>query len=80
MALLWVSTTRRPNELMRLHCVREEWDHDIRDEAGGPLPRGEQVVGDEEGKRLSYLHIPSSKYGRPAWIWIPQYTAPSIAR
>lgn len=82
MALLWVSTARRPNELLRLrfHCVRQEWEPDMRDDDGDPLPSGEEIVGQANGQQVSYLHIPSSKYGGPAWIWIPQYTAAAIAR
>jgi hypothetical protein len=35
------------------------------DEAGDRLPPGTEVVGDEHGANVSYLHIPSSKYGGP---------------
>jgi hypothetical protein len=82
MALLWVSTARRPNELLRLrfHCLREEWEADMQDEAGDPLPPGEEIIRQANGGKVYYLHIPSSKYGGPAWIWIPQYTADAIAR
>jgi len=82
MALLWVSTARRPNELLRLRvdCVREQWEPDMRDEDGAPLPPGADVVGDEHGAKVYYLHIPSSKYGGPGWIWVPKYTAEAIAR
>jgi integrase len=82
MALLWVSTARRPNELLRLRvdCVRTQWEPEMRDEAGDRLPLGAEVVGEEHGTKVSYLHIPSSKYGGPGWIWIPKYTAEAIAR
>ena len=82
MALLWVSTARRPNELLRLRldCVRAQWEPDMRDEAGEALPPGAEVVGAERGAKVHYLHIPSSKYGGPGWIWIPEYTAHAIAR
>jgi hypothetical protein len=82
MALLWVSTARRPNELLRLRvdCVRAAWESDMRDEEGEPLPPGEEVLGGEHATAVFYLHIPSSKYGGPGWIWIPQYTADAIAR
>jgi len=82
MALLWISTARRPNELLRLrlHCVRDQWEPDMRDDDGDVLPPGEDVVGDERGSKVFYLHIPSSKYGGPGWIWIPKYTADAIAR
>jgi len=70
MSLLWVSTARRPNELLRLrfHCVRDEWEPDMRDDEGDPLAPGEEVVGPANGKNVSYLHIPSSNYGSPASI------------
>ena len=82
MAFLWVSTARRPNELLRLRadCVRTQWEPEMSDEAGDRLPPGAEVVGDERGAKVSYLHIPSSKYGGPGWIWIPKYTADAIAR
>jgi len=82
MALLWVSTARRPNELLRLRveCVRAQWEQDMCDDAGAPLPPGADIVGDERGAQVYYLHIPSSKYGGPGWIWIPKYTADAIAR
>jgi hypothetical protein len=82
LALLWVSTARRPNELLRLRadCVRTDWEPSMRDETGDVLPPGAEVVGEEDGTKVSYLHIPSSKYGGPGWIWIPTYTADAIAR
>jgi len=82
LALLWVSTARRPNELLRLRagCVRSQWEPDMRDDTGEPLPSGTEVVGEAQGTKVHYLHIPSSKYGGPSWIWIPRYTAEAIAR
>jgi len=82
MALLWVSTARRPNELLRLRrdCVRAEWEEGMADDAGDALPPGAAVIGAEHGTKVHYLHIPSSKYGGPGWIWIPKYTADAIAR
>ena len=82
MALLWVSTARRPNELLRLRrdCVRAEWEEGMADDAGDPLPPGTAVIGTEQGTKVHYLHIPSSKYGGPCWIWIPKYSADAIAR
>ena len=82
MALLWVSTARRPNELLRLRvdCVREQWEPQMRDEDGDPLPSGGDIVGEDRGTKVAYLHIPSSKYSGPAWVWIPQYTAEALAR
>lgn len=82
LALLWVSTARRPNELLRLRveCVRSQWEPEMHDDTGEPLPPGAEVVGTEHGPKVHYLHIPSSKYGGPGWIWIPRYTAEAIAR
>ena len=82
LAFLWVSTARRPNELLRLRadCVRTQWEPEMSDAAGDRLPPGADVVGEERGAAVSYLHIPSSKYGGPGWIWIPKYTADAIAR
>jgi hypothetical protein len=82
MALLWVSTARRPNELLRLRsdCVRAEWEVGMDGQDGIPLPPGAEVLGTENGAKVHYLHIPSSKYGGPCWIWIPTYTADAIAR
>src|SRR5207244_11103949 len=49
-------------------------------ESGDRLPSSTEVVGEWHGAKVSYLHIPSSKYGGPGWIWIPKYTADAIAR
>jgi hypothetical protein len=40
LAFLWVSTARRPNELLRLRadCVRTQWEPDMSDEAGDRVP------------------------------------------
>lgn len=79
-ALLWITTARRPNELqrLRLDCVRREWDHEMIDEDGLPLEPGEDILASETGKTACYLRIPTNKYGGEFWIWIPQYTADAI--
>jgi integrase len=79
-ALLWITTARRPNELqrLRLDCVRREWDHEMIDEDGLPLEPGEDILEPETGKTVCYLRIPTHKYGGEFWIWIPQYTADAI--
>jgi integrase len=79
-ALLWITTARRPNELqrLRLDCVRREWDHEMIDEDGLPLEPGEDILKSETGKTVCYLRIPTNKYGGEFWIWIPQYTADAI--
>jgi integrase len=79
-ALLWITTARRPNELqrLRLDCVRREWDHEMIDEDGFPLESGEDILESEAGKAVCYLRIPTNKYGGEFWIWIPQYTADAL--
>jgi integrase len=79
-ALLWITTARRPNELqrLRLDCVRREWDHEMIDEDGLPLEPSEDILEPETGKTVCYLRIPTNKYGGEFWIWIPQYTADAI--
>jgi hypothetical protein len=65
---------------LRADCVREHWEPEMRDEEGAPLPSGEEVLDGADATTVFYLHIPSSKYGGPGWIWIPKYTAEAIAR
>ncbi len=79
-AVLWITTARRPNELqrLRLDCVRREWDHEMLDEDGLPLERGEDILASETGKPVCYLRIPTNKYGGEFWIWVPHYTADAI--
>lgn len=73
MALLWVTTARRPNELrrLRLGCVRREWEPAMLDEEGQPLDRAPE--------ELCYLHVPPNKTRGAFWIWIPRYTADAVA-
>lgn len=72
LALLWVTSARRTNELLRLRvgCVRREWAATMLDETGQPL-----AAGDGE---LCYLHVPPNKTSGAFWIWIPDYTADAI--
>lgn len=79
-ALLWITTARRPNELqrLRLDCVRREWDHEMLDEDGLPLERGEDILESETGRTVCYLRIPTNKYGGEFWIWLPPYAAEAI--
>lgn len=72
MALLWVTTARRPGELRRLHvgCVRREWEPAMLDEEGQPLDRAPE--------ELCYLHVPPNKTTGAFWIWIPRYTADAV--
>jgi integrase len=71
-ALLWVTSARRPNEIMRLRtgCIRRDWDPEMLDEQGVPFP--------EQDARLCYLQIPSNKTKGPYWVPIPKYTADAV--
>jgi integrase len=72
MALLWVTTARRSNELRRLRvgCVRREWEPAMLDEEGQPLGRAPE--------ELCYLHVPPNKTAGAFWIWMPRYTADAV--
>ncbi len=89
LALVWVTSARRPNEIarLRLDCLREEWAPDMLDEDGQPVEqvtlssRSSQSLPDEAENRsvkLFYLHIPAGKNRGPFWIWIPDYVAAAI--
>jgi integrase len=89
MALIWVTSARRPNEItrLRLNCVRQDWEPAMLGEgthsqeesmlmgAEKSNPTGE---AEQEPLKLCYLHIPSGKYRGPFWIWIPDYVADAI--
>jgi integrase len=90
LALVWVTSARRPNEIARLRvdCLREEWDPDMRDEDQQPVEQfisqetaahDEPGEGQKDGPRMCYLHIPAGKNRGPFWIWIPDYVADAIA-
>lgn len=70
-ALLWVTSARRPNEIVRLRvgCVRHEWDPAMLDDAGAPV---------EQDAQFTYLHVPLSKTRGPFWIPIPAFTGAAI--
>jgi hypothetical protein len=82
LGLLWVTSARRPNELLRLRldCLRRDWDPVMRDDDGQPLPAAGRVGerGAGAGAPLCYLHVPAGKNRGPFWIWIPDYTADAI--
>jgi integrase len=71
-ALLWVTSARRPNEIMRLQvgCIRRDWDPEMLDEHGIPLP-GQEA-------QLCYLHIPANKTKGPYWVPVPKYAADAV--
>jgi len=72
-ALLWVTSARRPNEITRLQlrCIRRDWDPSMLDERGLP-------VSDEAAAQLCYLHVPANKTKGPFWVPIPRYTVEAI--
>jgi integrase len=84
LALLWITSARRSDELVRLRvdCLREEWDPAMLDEEGNSLPWAGDVVeehrpGTSAGK-IWYLRVPTNKYGGEFHVWIPPYTARAI--
>ena len=87
LALVWVTSARRPNEILRLrlNCLRETWDPDMCDEDNHPVPRvlpSGSILSQEQqavtAPKMHYLHIPSGKNRGPFWIWIPDYVADAI--
>jgi len=76
LALVWVSTGRRSDEIrrLRLDCVRRDWAPDMLSDDGPPVERDQ---GDAVAP-LCYLRVPSGKYRGPYWIWIPGYVADAI--
>jgi integrase len=81
LALLWVTSARRPNEIVRLRldCLRENWDQEMLDEDNQPVERPlPDLQTGKEPATIFYLHIPPGKNFRSGWIWIPAYTAEAI--
>jgi integrase len=84
LSLLWVTSARRPNEIMRLRldCAREDWEPTMLDEENEPVEHLPQEINESEADlkqlKICYLHIPSSKYSGPFWIWIPDYVVDAI--
>lgn len=72
-ALLWVTSARRPNEITRLQlgCIRRDWDPEMLDERGLP-------VSDQRDAQLCYLYVPTNKTKGPYWVPIPRYTVDAI--
>ncbi len=90
LGLLWVTSARRPNELIRLRldCVREDWEPEMLDDQGFPLKQNTLAPSDKSDSpkttnqgttKLCYLYIPAGKSRGPFWIWIPDYVADAIA-
>ncbi len=81
LALLWVTSARRPNEIVRLRldCLREDWDQEMFDEDNQPVERPlPDLQAGKEPTTIFYLHVPPGKNFRSGWIWIPAYTAEAI--
>lgn len=72
LALLWVTSARRANEIVRLQvgCIRRDWDPTMLDEQGDPTP-GQEA-------QLCYLHVPSNKTKGAYWVPIPKYAADAV--
>jgi len=89
LALVWVTSARRPNEIarLRLDCLREDWEPEMLNEDGMPV---EKVIdgkehrepGQEDGEnklpKIYYLQIPAGKSRGSFWIWLPDYVAVAI--
>jgi len=89
LALVWVTSARRPNEIARLgvDCLREDWEPSMLNEEDQlvehlTIPRSGSRSSQEElaerSSKIYYLHIPSSKMRGSFWIWIPDYVASAI--
>ena len=85
LGLLWVTSARRPNEIVRLRidCIREEWSPEMRDDEGHPLENmnllSENKSSTEQSDaQLFYLYVPTGKSRGAFWIWIPDYVVQAI--
>jgi integrase len=89
LALIWVTSARRPNEIVRLRldCVRADVEPDLLGEGDQAIEyltilaqseRQTQQVGTTNAPFLHYLHIPSGKTRGPCYIWIPDYVVQAI--
>jgi integrase len=89
LALVWVTSARRPNEIarLRLDCLREDWDPEMLNEDGMPVekvidgkehPEPDQDVRENKLPKIYYLQIPAGKSRGSFWIWIPDYVAEAI--
>jgi integrase len=89
LALVWVTSARRPNEIVRLRldCVRADVEPGLLGESDQVIEYltilaldGRQVPGEETTKAplLYYLHIPSGKSRGPFYIWVPDYVVRAI--
>src|SRR5450755_4488142 len=84
LGLLWVTSARRPNELVRLRldCLREDWNPEMQSDEPSVMARSQarqaQEGEEKEPSKIYYLHVPTGKNRGPFWIWIPDYTANAI--
>jgi len=70
-AFVWVTSARRPNEIVRLRvgCIRRDWNPEMLDDDGQPV---------DQDAQFTYLHVPLGKTSGPFWIPIPAFTADAI--
>jgi integrase len=88
LALVWVTSARRPNEIarLRLDCLREDWEPTMLNEEGLPVERVainahweyEQDEAESKPPKMYYLQIPAGKSRGLFWIWLPDYAAEAI--
>src|SRR5258708_4098699 len=89
LALLWVTSARRPNEIIRLRldCVRADVAPELLGESDQVIEyltilasRKQQEYEEETTKApmLNYVDIPSGKTRGPFYIWIPDYVTDAI--
>lgn len=68
LSLIWVTSARRPNEIVRLRldCAREDWEPTMLDEEKELVEHLIHEIDasetDQKQIKICYLHIPSSKY------------------
>ncbi|MBO0782597.1 MAG: site-specific integrase, partial [Ktedonobacteraceae bacterium] len=89
LALIWVTSARRPNEIVRLRldCVRADVAPELLGESDQVIEyltilAGGSHSSEQEGRgkapMLYYLHIPAGKTRGPFYIWIPDYVVEAI--
>src|SRR5712692_4768998 len=89
LALVWVTSARRPNEIarLRLDCLREDLGPEMLNEDGVPVEKvidgkeyreSSQEDGENKLPKIYYLQIPAGKSRGSFWIWLPDYVAEAI--
>jgi integrase len=89
-ALIWVTSARRPNEIVRLRldCVRADVEPELLGESdqvieyltilASGMRQGAEVSTNNKAPLLYYLQVPSGKTRGPFYIWIPEYVVQAI--